>query len=64
MNRIDSILTGVEAVEKRGAVTGLNIVANANSSAYAVGFIRMKPHGERGPVNSVDGVIGLLNQNL
>lgn len=64
MNRIDSILTGVEAVEKRGAVTGLNIVANANSSAYAVGFIRMKPHGERGPVNSVDGVIGLLNQKL
>lgn len=64
MDRIDSLLYQVEAVERRGAVTGLNIVANANSSNYAVGFIRMKPHGERGPVNNIDEVIGVINQKL
>lgn len=64
MNRIDSLLNQVEAVERRAAVTGLNIVANANSSNYAVGFIRMKPPGERGLVNSVEGVMGILNQKL
>lgn len=64
MNKIDSILNGVEAVERRGAVTGLNIVANANSSNYAVGFIRMKPHGKRGAVNNINGVMGILNEKL
>ncbi len=64
MNRIDSLLSEVEAVERRGAVTGLNILANANSSNYAVGFIRMKQPGKRGPVNSVEGVMGVINQKL
>ncbi len=64
MNRIDSLLSEVEAVERRGAVTGLNILANANSSNYAVGFIRMKQPGERGPVNTVEGVMAVINQKL
>jgi HAE1 family hydrophobic/amphiphilic exporter-1 len=64
MDKIDKLLTEVPAVERRGAVTGLNFIANANSSNYAIGFIRMKPHGERGPVDNIDGVIGVLNQKL
>jgi hydrophobic/amphiphilic exporter-1 (mainly G- bacteria), HAE1 family len=64
MDKIDHLLSEVPAVDKRGAVTGLNFIANANSSNYAIGFIRMKPHGERGPVDNIDGVIGILNQKL
>jgi HAE1 family hydrophobic/amphiphilic exporter-1 len=64
MNQVDSLLSQVEAIERRGAVTGLNIVANANSSNYAVGFIRMKPPGKRGPVNDVEAVMGIINQKL
>jgi HAE1 family hydrophobic/amphiphilic exporter-1 len=64
MDKIDKILTEEPAVERRGAVTGLNFIANANSSNYAIGFIRMKPHGERGPVDNIDGVIGVLTQKL
>lgn len=64
MEKIDKLLTEVDAVERRGAVTGLNIVANANSSNYGVGFIRMKPQGERGAVNNIDEVMGLINQKL
>ncbi|MXV17694.1 efflux RND transporter permease subunit [Hufsiella ginkgonis] len=64
MDKIDKLLDEVEAVERHGAVTGLNIVANANSSAYAVGFIRMKPYGKRGPVNKLDELIGVLNQKF
>ncbi len=64
MDKIDKILSKEEGVERLGAVTGLNIVANANSSAYAVGFIRLKPFGERGAVNNIDQYIGLLNQKL
>lgn len=64
MEKIDRILSGVEAIERRASITGLNIVANANSSNYGVGFIRMKPHGERGPVNNIEEVMGLINQKL
>lgn len=64
MEKIDRILSDVEAVERRASIAGLNIVANANSSNYGVGFIRMKPHGERGPVNNIEEVMGLINQKL
>ncbi|PZR25663.1 MAG: hydrophobe/amphiphile efflux-1 family RND transporter [Citrobacter freundii] len=64
MARFDSILTTVEAVERRGAVAGLNIVANANSSAYGVGFIRMKPQEKRGPVKSIEGVMAQINEKF
>ena len=64
MSRIDTLLNEVEAVERRGTITGLNILANANSSNYGVGFIRMKPTGKRGAVNSVEGVMGIINEKL
>ncbi|MFO7256912.1 MAG: efflux RND transporter permease subunit [Bacteroidota bacterium] len=64
MEKIDKILADVEAIERRASIAGLNIVANANSSNYGVGFIRMKPHGERGPVNNIEEVMGLINQRL
>ena len=64
MNKIDSILAKEPAVEKRGMVTGLNIVANSSSSAYGVGFVRLKKQGERGPVDNIDQVVGGINQKL
>ncbi|MEP7377278.1 MAG: efflux RND transporter permease subunit [Chitinophagaceae bacterium] len=64
MSRVDTLLNEVEAVERRGTITGLNILANANSSNYGVGFIRMKQPGKRGAVNSVEGVMGIINQKL
>ena len=64
MDKIDSLLNQVEAVDKRGAVTGLNFIANATSSNYAIGFIRMKQPGKRGAVNNIEGIMGILNQKL
>lgn len=64
MEKIDNILADVEAIERRASIAGLNIVANANSSNYGVGFIRMKPHGKRGSVNKIDEVMGVINQRL
>lgn len=64
MDKIDSIMKTEPAVERRGAVTGLNFIANANSSNYAIGFIRMKPYKERGEVKNIDAVMGALNQKL
>src|SRR5438552_2225127 len=38
MDKVDSLLNQVAAIEKRGAVTGLNFIANATSSNYAIRF--------------------------
>jgi len=64
MDKIDYLLRDVDAIERRAGVTGLNIVANASSSNYAVGFLRMKPPGKRGKVNKVEEVMGVINQKL
>ena len=64
MDKIEHLLNDVEAIDRRGAVTGLNIVANASSSNYAVGFIRMKAPGHRGKVDKVEEVMGVINQKL
>jgi HAE1 family hydrophobic/amphiphilic exporter-1 len=64
MDKVDSLLSQVEALERRGTITGLNFIANATSSNYGVGFIRMKPPGKRGPVNKVEEVMGVINQKL
>jgi HAE1 family hydrophobic/amphiphilic exporter-1 len=64
MDKVDSLLGQVEAIEKRGAVTGLNFIANASASNYGIGFIHMKPPGKRGAVNKVEDVMGVINQKL
>jgi HAE1 family hydrophobic/amphiphilic exporter-1 len=64
MDKVDSLLTQVEAIERRGAVTGLNFIANATASNYAIGFIHMKAPGERGAVNKVEEVMGIITQKL
>ncbi|RYY53132.1 MAG: efflux RND transporter permease subunit [Chitinophagaceae bacterium] len=64
MQKIDSILSGVDQVERRAAITGLNIVANSNSSAYATGFIRLKPQDQRGKVKDINAVMGIVNEKL
>ena len=61
---MDKILQGVEAVERRGVVTGLNIVSNSNSSASAAGFLHLKPYGQRGAVNDLTAIVGIINQKL
>ena len=64
MKKIDSLLLDVEAVERRAAISGQNIVSNTNSSLYGVGFIRMKPQGQRGKIEKIDEVMAQVNQKL
>jgi HAE1 family hydrophobic/amphiphilic exporter-1 len=64
MDKVDALLAQVEAIEKRGSVTGLNFIANASASNYGIGFIHMKPHGKRGKVEKVEEVMGIINQQL
>lgn len=64
LDKVDALLAHVEAIEKRGSVTGLNFIANASASNYGIGFIHMKPQGKRGKVEKVEDVMGVINQQL
>jgi HAE1 family hydrophobic/amphiphilic exporter-1 len=64
MAEVDSLLKQVQAIDKRGAISGLNILSGANSSAYGVGFIKLKDQTDRVPRKSIDQVIVEINGKM
>ena len=58
LKKIDSVLGTVQAIDSRGAISGLNILSGASSSTYGVGFIKLKDQTDRVPRKSIDQVIG------
>jgi HAE1 family hydrophobic/amphiphilic exporter-1 len=62
--KVDSLLSEVQGVDRRGIVTGLNIVASATSSAYATGFIKLKAQKDRVGAKSIEEVMAAINQKL
>ncbi len=63
-HKIDSLLSTIEAIDRRGIISGLNILSNASSSAYAVGFIKLKDLDKRGPVKELNAVVGGINAKM
>ena len=57
LRKLDSVLGTVQAVDSRGAISGLNILSGASSSAYGVGFIKLKNQTARVPRKSIEEVI-------
>jgi hydrophobic/amphiphilic exporter-1 (mainly G- bacteria), HAE1 family len=64
IKKIDSLLVGIQAVDRRGAISGLNILSGVNSSAYGVGFIKLKKQTERIPRKSINDVVAEITQRL
>lgn len=64
MAQIDSIVKNDPAADKRYIVEGLNFISNANASPYGAGFIRLKPYGQRGPVNDFQQIANNLSQKV
>jgi hydrophobic/amphiphilic exporter-1 (mainly G- bacteria), HAE1 family len=57
LKKLDSVLGTVQAVDSRGAISGLNILSGASSSAYGVGFIKLKNQTARVPRKTIEQVI-------
>jgi HAE1 family hydrophobic/amphiphilic exporter-1 len=57
LRKLDSVLGTVQAVDSRGAISGLNILSGASSSAYGVGFIKLRDQTARVPRKSIEQVI-------
>ncbi|MBO9729380.1 MAG: efflux RND transporter permease subunit [Chitinophaga sp.] len=64
LHQADSILKKLPMVESETSISGYNILSNGASPAYAMGFVKLKPIKERGEVQQIDDVVGLLNTEL
>lgn len=64
LHQADSILKKLPMVESETSISGYNILSNGASPAYAMGFVKLKPIKERGEVQQIDDIVGLLNMKL
>ncbi len=64
MAAIDSIVKTEPAADKRYIIDGLNFISNANASPYGAGFVRVKPNGQRGPIEDINQIANNLSQKV
>jgi len=64
LKKADSLLSTIQQVDRRGAISGLNILSGTNSSNYGVGFIKLKPQTDRVPRKSIDQIVEEVSQKL
>jgi HAE1 family hydrophobic/amphiphilic exporter-1 len=64
VNKVENMMHELEATNHFLSVSGLNIITSSISSNYAVGFVKMKPHDERGAVKDINAIMGMVQQKL
>ncbi len=64
VERVDSIISTVEAVEKSYSVAGMNIITNATSPISALAFVKLKKPGTRGHTEDINTILAEVNQRL
>lgn len=64
LRKADSVLKDMPMIASTTSISGYNILSNGASPAYAMGFVKLKPIKERGKMQQIDGIVGLLNQQL
>ncbi|MBN9295871.1 MAG: efflux RND transporter permease subunit [Filimonas sp.] len=64
VDKVDSIIRTVEAVEKSYSVAGMNIVTSANSPVSALAFTKLKKPGTRGKTEDMNQILMEVNQKL
>jgi HAE1 family hydrophobic/amphiphilic exporter-1 len=64
VEKVDSIIATVEAVEKSYSVTGMNIITNATSPISALAFVKLKKPGSRGHTEDINQILAEVNGKL
>ncbi|MBK1438902.1 efflux RND transporter permease subunit [Parapedobacter sp. ISTM3] len=62
--KADSILKKREAIEGMTTVSGYNAIDASASSAFAVGYINLKPIKERGAIRNIDAIMDTIRNDL
>lgn len=64
VDKVEKEMKGLEAVNSYLSVSGLNIMTTSISSSYAVGFVKLKQHADRGAVKDLKQVMGMMQGKL
>lgn len=64
VEKVDSIIATVEAVQNSYSVAGMNIITNATSPGSALAFVKLKKPGSRGKTEDINQILGEVNQKL
>ncbi|REG99458.1 efflux RND transporter permease subunit [Flavobacterium aquicola] len=64
MKQIEQQLATVEAIKTNTSITGFNILNNSASSAYGLGFVKLKPQKERGEVKDIETIMNIISGKL
>lgn len=64
LKRADSLLRTIPAVESATTISGFNLLSNSSSPAYALGFMKLKPIQERGEIQDINMLVGVINEKL
>jgi len=64
IDKVDSIIGTVEAVEKSYSVAGMNIITNATSPISGLAFVKLKKPGTRGKTEDINAILAEVNQKL
>lgn len=62
--KIDSLLATVEAIHSNTSITGFNILGGNASTAYATGFVRLKDPAQRGAIQDINAIHGIISEKL
>ncbi|HJT73915.1 MAG TPA: efflux RND transporter permease subunit, partial [Chitinophaga sp.] len=64
IEKVEKKMKELEAVNSYLSVSGFNLLTNSNSSAYGVGFVKLKEHAKRGKVKDLKQVMGIMQGQL
>jgi HAE1 family hydrophobic/amphiphilic exporter-1 len=64
LRRADTVLQGEHAIHSTVTFSGFNMLSNSSGSAYAMGFVNLKPIKDRGPVSDINQVVAHLSDKF
>ncbi|MET0466425.1 MAG: efflux RND transporter permease subunit [Chitinophagaceae bacterium] len=62
--KVNKLLEEFEAIENTNIITGFNILNNSAGPAYAMGFIKLKEKKDRGAVQDIDVIHGMISEKF
>lgn len=64
VNKVEKEMKALESVHSYLSVSGFNLLTNSSSSAYAVGFVKLKQHKDRGQQKDLKDVMALMQAKI
>jgi hydrophobic/amphiphilic exporter-1 (mainly G- bacteria), HAE1 family len=64
LRRADTMLRNEKAINTTVTFSGFNMLSNSSGSAYAMGFVNLKPFRERGGISDIKDVVSHLTEKF